>query len=158
MPNPSGVVASSDTNPASAGHEPTRNAPASCAPPFRPKRPICHKCPLVLARVTTNRSSRLSEVIRNMPLSCIFVSGEAPLSCSFASATSRRLKRRGEARRRSFDLSSPLQAILCSFDLQAVGRRGGSRGGAVSQTRRAFVAARKRKPLCKTKFRQFQGL
>ncbi len=41
-------------------------------------------------------------------LSCLFVSGEAPLSCPFASATSRRLKRRGEVRRRSFDLSSSL--------------------------------------------------
>ena len=47
---------------------------------------------------------RLSEGIRNKPLSCFFVSGEAPLSCPEASATSRRLKRRGEARRRSFDL------------------------------------------------------
>ena len=89
---------------------------------------------------------------------CFFVSGEAPHSCPEASATSRRLKRRGEARRRSFDLSSPLQAILCSFDLQAVRRRGGSRGEAVSQTRRGFVVARKRKPLCETKCRQLQGL
>ncbi len=95
-------------------------------------------------RVTSNRSSRLSEVIRNKPLSCLFVSGEAR-SCPFASAASRRLKRRGEARRRSFGLSRPLQAILCSFGLQAVRRRGGSRGEAVSQTRRGFVVARKRK-------------
>ena len=35
---------------------------------------------LSTGRVTTNRSSRLSEVTRNMPLSCLFVSGEAPVS------------------------------------------------------------------------------
>ena len=104
MPNPSGFGASSDTNPAPAGHEPTRNVPAYCAPPFRPQRPICPQCPLVLARATMSRFSRLSEVIRNKPFSCFFVSGEAPHSCPEASATSRRLKRRGEARRRSFDL------------------------------------------------------
>ena len=97
MPNPSGVVASSDTNPAPAGHELTRNVPAYCAPPFRPQRPICPQCPLVLARATMSRSSRLCEGIRGKPFSCFFVSGEAPLSCPEASATSRKLKRRGEA-------------------------------------------------------------
>ena len=76
--------------------------------------------------------------------SCSFVSGEAPLSCPEASATSRRLKRRGEARRRSFGLSSLLQAIVLALDLQAVRRRFASRGEAVSQMRREFVVARKR--------------
>ena len=144
MPTPSDVVASSDTNPAFAGHEPTRNVPAYCAPPFRPQRPICPQCPLVLARATMSRFSRLSEVIRGKPLSCFFVSGEAPHSCPEASATSRRLKRRGEARRRSFGLSSLLQVIVLVLDLQAVRRRGVSRGEAVSQMRREFVVARKR--------------
>ena len=144
MPNPSGVVASSDTNPAPAGHEPTRNVPAYCAPPFRPQRPICPQCPLVLARATMSRFSRLSEVILSKPFSCIFVSGEAPHSCPEASATSRRLKRRGEARRRSFDMFRLLQAIAVAVDLQAVRRRGVLRGEAVSQMRREFVVARKR--------------
>ncbi len=64
------------------------------------------------------------------------MSGEAPHSCPEASATSRRLKRRGEARRRSFGLSSLLQVIVLVLDLQAVRRRGVSRGEAVSQMRR----------------------
>ena len=106
------------------------------AEPFGRRRIVGHEPGFRRTRIFTNRSSRLCEGIRNKPHSCSFVSGEAPHSCPEASATSRRLKRRGEARRRSFGLSSLLQAIVLTLDLQAVRRRGVSRGEAVSQTRR----------------------
>ena len=60
--------------------------------------------------------------------------GGAAFSCPVAFAAGRRLKRRGEARRRSFDLSGLLQTIVLPFDLQAVRRRGVSRGGAAPQS------------------------
>ena len=41
-------------------------------------------------------------------------------------------------------LTLPLEAIVLALDLQAVHRRGASRGEAVSQMRREFVVARKR--------------
>ena len=114
------------------------------AEPFGLRRIVGHEPGFRRTRIFTNLSSRLCEGIRGKPLSSFFVSGEAPLSCPEASATSRRLKRRGEARRRSFDMFRLLQAIAVAVDLQAVRRRGVSRGEAVSQMRREFVVARKR--------------
>ena len=76
------------------------------AEPFGRRRIVGHESGLRRTRIFTNLSSRLSEGIRNKPHSCSFVSGEAPHSCPEASATSRRLKRCGEARRRSCGLSS----------------------------------------------------
>ena len=109
------------------------------AEPFGRRRIVGHESGLRRTRIFTNRSSRLCEGIRNKQHSCSFVSGEAPHSCPEASATSRKLKHRGEARRRSFGLSSLLQVIVLVLDLQAVRRRGVSRGEAVSQMRRGFV-------------------
>ncbi len=106
------------------------------AEPFGLRRIVGHESGLRRTRIFTNRSIRLCEGIRSKPHSCSFVSGEAPHSCPEASATSRRQKRRGEARRRSFGLSSLLQVIVLVLDLQAVRRRGVSRGEAVSQMRR----------------------
>ncbi len=78
------------------------------AEPFGRRRIVGHESGLRRTRIFTNLSSRLCEGIRNKPHSCSFVSGEAPHSCPEASATSRRLKRCGEARRRSCGLSSLL--------------------------------------------------
>ena len=109
---------------------------------------VAHAAPFGLRRIVghetgirrTRKCTKLSvfadghDGARPSRVSVVSCRGGAAFSCPVAFAAGRRLKRRGEARRRSFDLSGLLQTSVLSFDLQAVRRRGVSRGGAAPQS------------------------